>query len=705
MKKQTINNNSTRQDLRNIGIMAHVDAGKTTLTERVLYYTGEIHKPGNVDDGNTTMDTNPQEEKRGITISSAAITTYWKHQFLKSGDEKKYQINIIDTPGHVDFTAEVERSLRVLDGAVALFCAVGGVQPQSQMVWKQADRYDVPRICFVNKMDRSGADFLKVLKQIQEKLIVRAVAVQLPIGEGDQFEGVIDLVSMKAMYWSKEDFGTSWIEKEIPVKLWNEAVLHRDKMLEAIADQDMVLMQKYFEQPDQILDQDILRALRKGVLKQVIFPVFCGTAFRNAGVQPLINALVDLLPSPMDVNEINAETNEGQVQMLNVADESRFTGLIFKLHMDQFVGRIALLRVYTGTIETGDSLVNQRTGTTFRVGRLMRVRSDKMEAVQQVYSGDICALVGLKDVKTADTLSDVGFDVVLEQMDFAEPVIGFAIEPKSSADERKLGMALSVLQDEDPTIKAGYDAKTGQTVLRGMGELHVEVMLERLKTEHKVEVNVGSPSIPYKEVLTTNSVLKSRLRKQSGGVGQFAVIQFEMGPGSNSEGLEFVNEVKGGAIPKEFVNAVRKGFEQAMRNGIVAGYPLQSLRIRLVDGEFHPNDSSAQDFEKVALQGFKEAALECKPTLLEPVMLVSIESPESYIGTINGDINRKRGVIIDLDTNDDLHRLQAEVPLVELHRYIATLRSLSSGHASASMQLQRYEVVPSNIVNSIMSKA
>lgn len=680
------------QQYRNIGIMAHVDAGKTTLTERMLYYTGFIHRLGNVDDGNTVMDSDPQEEKRGITISSAAITTYWQYA------SDRYQVNIIDTPGHVDFAAEVERSLRVLDGAVAVFCAKSGVQPQSETVWRQANRYNIPRIIMINKMDRQGAQFMRVVNEIRNKLHANVVPVQLPIGSEDDFKGIIDLIEMKALLWNSDD-GKNYEVTTIPDHLLAEAEQHRNRLLEELSLTSETLFEQFTTNVNGLTTESIYEALRAATISRQLIPVLCGAAYKNKGIQPLLDAVVQYLPSPVEIPAaigIDPTTNE-QVAV-PTEREASFAGLAFKILTNDYTGKLALVRVYAGTLNQGDTLWNGRTGKKVRVSRLLRIMSDKYETVEQIGAGDIGALVGLKDVRTGDTLSNPDKPVLLENIRFPEPMIGYSIEAKSAKESGRLSEALSRLLEEDPTLVIEADKETGQTILKGMGELHLEVVLEKLAMEYQVAVNKGKPQIAYKEIFTQSVLHKEVFKKQNGGSGSFAEIHFELSPREqDAPGLEFINEIKGGAIPKEFIASVNKGFEAAMQTGALAGYPVNSMRIRLFDGNIHDKDSSAQDFEHVASIGFRAAALKALPRLLEPVMLVDVTTPDEYTGAITGDLNRRRGIIRGIEMKDNVQCIKAEVPLSALFGYIMTLRSLSSGRAGASVNFHNYQMVPGNL--------
>jgi len=679
------------QQLRNIGIMAHVDAGKTTVTERMLYYTGFIHRLGNVDEGNTVMDSDPQEEKRGITISSAAITTYWDHK------QNRYQINIIDTPGHVDFAAEVERSLRVLDGVVAVFCARSGVQPQSETVWRQADRYNIPRIILINKMDRQGAHFMRVVNEIRQQLQANAVPVQLPIGAEDAFCGVIDLITMKALLWHNDD-GKQYEETTIPAHLLPEAEQLRKQLLEELSVTNEELFEQFTTDATALSEERIYKALRDATIKMQIVPVLCGAAYRNKGIQSLLNAIVQYLPSPVDIPAVTGidPLNDQPVDVQTNRDAS-FAGLAFKIISNDYTGKLALVRVYSGTLHQGDTVWNSRTGKKVRVSRLMRIMSDKYETVEQIGAGDIGALVGLKEVRTGDTLANPDCQVVLENIRFPEPMIGYSIEAKTSKESGKLSEALSQLVEEDPTLVVEADKETGQTILKGMGELHLEVVLEKLATEYQVEVNKGQPQIAYKEIFTQAVLHKEIFKKQNGGSGNFAEIHFELSPREQDlPGLEFINEIKGGAIPREFIVAVQKGFESAMQTGMLAGYPVKSMRVRLFDGDIHDYDSHAQDFEQVAIMGFKVAAAKAGPRLLEPDMLVDVVTPDEYTGVITGDLNRRRGIIRGIELKGNVQCIKAEVPLSGLFGYITTLRSISSGRANVSLTFHDYQLVPGN---------
>jgi elongation factor G len=682
--------------IRNIGIMAHVDAGKTTVTERILYYTGMIHKMGNIDDGNTVMDTDPQESKRGITISSAAITAFW------SVDGSRYQVNLIDTPGHVDFTAEVERSLRVLDGTVAVFCARSGVQPQSETVWRQADKYGVPRIILVNKMDRQGADFLRVVQEIETRLHTLPVPIQLPIGAEDSFVGVIDLVAWKALVWNGDD-GKAYVETDIPADALSLAIHWRRNLLEQLSLIDESIYTKYTTGVA-VDAAEIRQALRRATVSLQLVPVLCAAAYRNRGVQPLLDAIVSYLPAPADKAEVTGvRPDSDEVVVRQTTLDAPLAGLVFKVVTDDYVGRLTLVRIYAGALQSGDYVVNSRSGKQTRVSRLLRVLSDRFEPVESLQAGDIGAVVGLKDVRTGDSLSHPEHPIQLERMDFPVPVFGYAIEARTSKGAGKLSEALARLLDEDPTLALEVDPQSGQTILRGMGELHLEVVLEKLATTYGVEVNKGEPQIAYREVLTQAVVHREVFKKQTGGNGNFADIHFELTPAAEgATGLEFVNDIKGGVVPKEFVASVRKGFEEAMKNGVLAGYPVESMRVRLFDGCIHQKDSKAMDFETAAILGFKEAAPQAQPKLLEPIMLVDILTPDEFTGAATGDLNRRRGIILDIGVKAGVQWIRAEVPLASLFGYVTTLRTLSSGRASASLTFSRYALVPEGVLEKLV---
>ncbi len=698
--------------LRNIGIMAHIDAGKTTTTERILYYTGLSHKIGEVHDGAATMDWMEQEQERGITITSAATTTFWNYptrQGEKIDSTKEYKVNIIDTPGHVDFTVEVERSLRVLDGAVALFCAVSGVEPQSETVWRQADKYNVPRICFVNKMDRAGADFFKAVKEIKEKLGATPVPLQVPIGSEEDFVGVVDLITNEAIIWNDEDKGMTYKVVDIPEDLVETVNEWRQKLIESVAEYDDNLLEKFFEDPDSITKEEMMEAIRKAVIDMSFSPVMCGSAFKNKGVQAVLDAVCSYLPSPLDlpaVEGINPDTDKEEIRQPN-SDEP-FAALAFKIATDPFVGRLAFMRVYSGKLDAGSYIYNMRTGKRERISRLMQMHSNKQNPLSSVEAGDICAGVGFKDIKTGDTLVNEKHKIVLESMSFPEPVIGYAIEPKTQADVDKLGMAIAKLLEEDPTLKVETNHETGQTILKGMGELHLEIIIDRLKREFKVEINQGAPQVAYKEAITKKIEHREVYKKQSGGRGKFADIAFELEPRVAEEGkelesgLEFVNNIVGGKIPKEFIPSIQKGFTQAMSNGPLAGYAIDSMKVRIYDGSFHDVDSDALSFELAARMGFRAAAKKAGPQLLEPIMGVEVVTPEEYTGPVSGDLNKRRGIMKGMDTKGGAQVIKADVPLSELFGYVTTLRTITSGRASASLTFSHYDAVPKHLAEDII---
>jgi elongation factor G len=692
---------------RNIGIAAHIDAGKTTTTERILYYSGKSHKIGEVHEGAATMDWMAQEQERGITITSAATTVFWDYR------SNQYQINIIDTPGHVDFTVEVNRSLRVLDGLVFLFSAVDGVEPQSETNWRLADNYKVARIGFVNKMDRSGADFLNVCKQVKEMLGSYAVPLQLPIGAEDKFTGVVDLINNRAIIWNEHDMGMTFKEVPIPEDMKEEVAEYREHLLEAVADYDESLMEKFFDDPNSITEAEILKALRAATIDMKIVPMVCGSSFKNKGVQTMLDLVMELLPSPLDKDAIVATDldDEDKEVAINPVETEPFTGLAFKIATDPFVGRLCFVRAYSGVLESGSYVFNSRSGNKERISRVFQMHANKQNQIERLVAGDIGAVVGFKDIKTGDTLCDEKRKVVLESMVFPEPVIGYAIEPKTQADVDKLGMAIAKLVEEDPTLQVNTDHETGQTILRGMGELHLEIIIDRMKREFKVEINQGAPQVAYKEALFSSVEHKETYKKQTGGKGKFADIVFELGPkdpdpetNEIKPGLEFVNGIVGGVIPKEFIQPVQKGFQEAMKNGPLAGYPIESMKVRLFHGSYHDVDSDALSFELAARIGFKEAAKKCKPQLLEPIMSVDVITPDEYTGPITGDLNRRRGMMKGMDTKGNSTVVKANVPLSELFGYVTDLRTITSGRATASLTFSHYEPVPNNIAEAVIAK-
>lgn len=687
-----------KYNTRNIGIIAHVDAGKTTLTERLLYYTGMIHKIGNVDEGNTTMDKDIQEKNRGITISSAAISTQWKK------DENIFNINIIDTPGHIDFAVEVERSLRVLDSIVALFCASSGVQPQTENVWFQAEKHGISKICFINKMDRIGADFFAVLNEIKTKLNAVPLALQIPMGSEDSFEGVIDLIKQKALYWMDEN-GETIIEKEIP-ELYNvEAHEWRMKLMETLAESDEQFFEYFLDSETKISEEIITEAIKRACQSRNLVPVLCGSAFKNKGVQPLLDAIVSYLPAPNQLASVKGKDAKTEETIeLERNEEEIFSGLVFKVVIDKHMGKLSMLRIYSGSIQSGDTVQNVRTGESFRISRILQMQSDKTITVEEGKSGDIVALTGIKDAKTGDSLSSIEQAVLLESITIPAPVIRVSIEPKTNADEKSFGLVLAKIQEEDPSLVVERDRQTGETLLSGLGELHLEVTLEKIRLNHGIEINQGKPKVSYKEILTETRTHREKLVKQNGGSGQFADITFEIGPRNDDGiGLEFINQIKGGVIPNEFVPSVEKGFREAMETGALQGYPLESMKVTLLDGSTHSNDSHAQDFEMAARDGFREIGKSCKPKLMEPIMKVEIQTIEDYTGAVTADINKRRGIIISIDEKSGRKIFTAEVPLASTFGYISDLRTLTSGRVSISMKLSHYALVPDFIANTLVT--
>jgi elongation factor G len=688
---------------RNIGIMAHIDAGKTTTSERILFYTGKTHKIGEVHDGAATMDWMVQEQERGITITSAATTAFWHY------NDDLYQINIIDTPGHVDFTVEVERSLRVLDGAIATFCAVGGVEPQSETVWRQADKYHVPRIGYVNKMDRTGADFLAVCAQVKERLGAKALPVVLPIGAEDKFVGLVDLIYNRAIIYdeNKKNELVNYTYEEIPAEMKAEAAEWRARLIEEAASLDEALMEKFFDDPDSITPDEIIAAVRKATIEMVLVPMLCGSSFKNKGVQLLLDYVIAFLPSPMDVGEVvgtNPETGAEEVRHPSESDP--FCSLAFKIATDPFVGRLAFIRVYSGKLDAGSYVHNSRSDKKERISRLYQMHANKQNPIEYVGAGDICAAVGFKDIRTGDTLCDEKHPIALESMTFPETVIGIAVEPKTQKDLDKLGIALGKLAEEDPTFTVKTDEDSGQTVISGMGELHLEIIVDRLKREFGVEINQGPPQVNYKEALTSTVQHREVFKKQTGGRGKFADIVFEIGPADDKEftGLQFVDVVKGGNIPKEYIPAVQKGFDAAMSNGALAGYSIDSMKVTLMDGSFHPVDSDQLSFEIAARNGFRAASLKARPVLMEPIMSVEVVTPEENMGDIIGDLNKRRGQIAGMESKGNARVVKAKVPLSEMFGYVTVLRTISSGRATSSMEFSHYDEVPANVAKEIIEK-
>ena len=691
---------------RNIGIMAHIDAGKTTTSERILFYTGLTHKIGEVHDGAATMDWMVQEQERGITITSAATTTYWKY------NDKKYKINLIDTPGHVDFTVEVERSLRILDGAVATFCAVGGVEPQSETVWRQADKYSVPRICYVNKMDRSGANFFDVYAQIKEVLGANPCPIQIPIGCEESFKGVVDLIKMKAIFWHDETMGAEYSVEEIPADLVDEAKEWRDKMLESVAECDDALMEKFFDDPSTITEDEIKVALRKGTIAMKINPMICGSSFKNKGVQTMLDAVCAYLPSPLDTEEIvgTSVDNPDQKVVRHPSEDEPLCALAFKIATDPFVGRLCFFRVYSGKIDAGSYIFNTRSGKKERISRLFQMHSNHQNPVEVISAGDIGAGVGFKDIRTGDTLcgEEEKDHMILESIDFPDPVIGIAIEPKSQADVDKLGVGLSKLAEEDPTFTVKTDEQSGQTVISGMGELHLDIIIDRLKREFKVECNQGRPQVSYKEAITKTVDHRELYKKQSGGRGKYADIVVKVGPADEGfEGsLQFEDVVKGGNIPKEFIPSIQKGFQSAMKNGVLAGFPMEKLKVTVVDGSYHPVDSDQLSFEICANLAFKEACAKAKPVLMEPIMKLEVITPEENMGDVIGDLNKRRGQVEGMETSRSGARIvKAKVPLAEMFGYVTDLRTITSGRATSSMEFSHYAEVSTAIAKTVVAEA
>lgn len=700
---------------RNFGIAAHIDAGKTTTTERILRYTGMIHRIGEVHDGAATTDWMEQEKERGITITSAAVSCQWNFPTVlgkATPETKKYNFNIIDTPGHVDFTVEVERSMRVLDGLIALFSAVDGVEPQSETVWRQANRYNVPRIGFVNKMDRSGADFLNVVKQVREMLGSKAVPLQLPIGAEDDFKGVVDLIKMKGIIWHMETEGMTFDEIDIPADMVEEAKEWRAQLVEAVAEYDDNLMEKFFDNPDSITEDEIHEAVRKATIDLSIVPMMCGSSFKNKGVQTALDAVCRYLPSPVDIEAIKGTDPDTGAEMTRKPDAKEpFAALAFKIMTDPFVGRLAFFRCYSGHLDAGSYVLNVRSGKKERISRIMKMFANKQNPIDFIEAGDIGAAVGFKEIKTGDTLCDENHPITLENMFIPEPVISLAVEPKAQADVDKMGMAIAKLVEEDPTLRVRTDEETGQTVLSGMGELHLEIIVDRMKREFKVEVNQGAPMVAYKEAFKQTVEHREVLKKQSGGRGKFADIVFEIGPADQEwltenpgKSFQFVNDLFGGSIPKEFVPAITKGFENAMTNGVLANYPMVDMKIRVFDGSYHDVDSDAMSFELCAKSGFREAGRKAKPTLLEPIMKVEVVTPDQYMGDVTGDLNRRRGMLEGMDTKGNAQVIRAKVPLSEMFGYVTQLRSLSSGRATSTMEFSHYAPAPNNIAEEVIAK-
>jgi elongation factor G len=700
---------------RNFGIAAHIDAGKTTTTERILRYTGMIHKIGEVHDGAATTDWMEQEKERGITITSAAVSCQWNFPTVlgkQTPDTKKYYFNIIDTPGHVDFTVEVERSMRVLDGLIALFSAVDGVEPQSETVWRQANRYKVPRIGFVNKMDRSGADFLMVVKQVKEMLGAKAVPLQLPIGAEDNFKGVVDLIKMKGIIWHMETEGMTFDEIPVPADMVEEANEWRQNLIEAVAEYDDKLLEKFFEDPNSITEEEVHEAIRKACIDLSIVPMMCGSSFKNKGVQTALDAVCRYLPSPVDIDAVEGTNPDNGETLVRKPEASEpFAALAFKIMTDPFVGRLAFFRVYSGHLDAGSYVLNVRSGKKERISRIMKMFANKQNPIDFIEAGDIGAAVGFKEIKTGDTLCDENHPIVLENMFIPEPVISVAVEPKAQADVDKMGLAISKLVEEDPTLRVKTDEETGQTILSGMGELHLEIIVDRMRREFKVEVNQGAPQVAYKEAFQASVQHRETLKKQTGGRGKFADIVFEFGPAdaewlkeNPGKSMQFVNDIFGGSIPREFIPAIQKGFEQSMTTGVLANYPVESMKVRIFDGSFHQVDSDSMSFELCAKQGFREAARKAKPVLLEPIMKVEVITPEQYMGDVTGDLNRRRGMLEGMDSRAGAQVIKAKVPLSEMFGYVTQLRSLSSGRASSTMEFSHYNPAPNNIAEEVIAR-
>jgi elongation factor G len=691
--------------------MAHIDAGKTTATERILYYTGLTHKLGEVHEGGAVMDWMEQEQERGITITSAATTTFWQYptiQGRKTSDSKEYMVNIIDTPGHVDFTVEVERSLRVLDGSVALFCAVSGVEPQSETVWRQADKYQVPRICFVNKMDRAGADFFNVVDEIREKLGANPIPLQVPIDSEDSFRGVVDLIQNKAVIWNEEDKGMTYMIEAIPEDLIETVEEWRQKLVESVAEYDDEILEKFFDDPDSITAEEMMTAIRKAVIDLSFSPVLAGSAFKNKGIQALLDAVCQYLPSPLDLPPVTGINPNNDKEEIREPDANKpFSALAFKIATDPFVGRLCFFRTYSGKLNAGSYIHNTRTGKKERISRLMQMHSNKQNPIDFVEAGDIAAAIGFKNIKTGDTLTDEKHKIILESITFPDPVIGYAIEPKKQIDQDKLSVAISKLVEEDPTLRVVTNDETGQTILRGMGELHLEIIIDRLKREFNVEINQGAPQVAYKEAINNTVEHRELYKKQSGGRGKYADIVFDLGPQDRDyekSGLQFVNEIVGGVIPREYIPSIEKGFSEAMKNGPLAGYPVEKMKVRLFHGSFHDVDSDSLSFELAARIGFKEASAKAKPKLLEPIMSVEVVTPDEYTGPITGDLNKRRGIMKGMDTKGGAQIIKSDVPLSELFGYVTDLRTISSGRASATLTFAHYDLVPDNLAQKIIAK-
>ncbi|MHB1353544.1 MAG: elongation factor G [Thiobacillus sp.] len=685
---------------RNIGISAHIDAGKTTTTERILFYTGKSHKIGEVHDGAATMDWMEQEQERGITITSAATTCFWKGM---DGKFPEHRINIIDTPGHVDFTIEVERSMRVLDGACMVYCAVGGVQPQSETVWRQANKYHVPRLAFVNKMDRSGADFFKVYEQMRTRLKANPVPVQVPIGAEDKFEGVVDLIKMKAIFWDEASQGMKFDEREIPAGLVDTCKKWRESMVEAAAESSEDLMNKYLEEGD-LAEADILAGLRARTIASEIVPMMCGSAFKNKGVQAMLDKVIELMPAPTDIPPVKGELESGEESQRRATDDEKFSALAFKIATDPYVGQLIFFRVYSGVVNSGDTIYNPVKGRKERIGRILQMHANQREEIKEVRAGDIAAAVGLKDVTTGDTLCDVAAPITLERMEFPEPVIHVAVEPKTKADQEKMGIALGRLAQEDPSFRVRTDEESGQTIISGMGELHLEILVDRMKREFGVEANVGAPQVAYREAIRKEVEQEGKHAKQSGGKGQYGHVWIKMGPNEAGKGFEFIDAIKGGTVPREFIPAVEKGLREALNNGVLAGFPVVDVKVTLFDGSYHDVDSSELAFKLAAILAFKDGMRKASPVLLEPMMAVEVETPEDYMGDVMGDLNRRRGIIQGMDDAAGVKLVKAEVPLAEMFGYSTDLRSMSQGRATYSMEFKHYSEAPKSVAEAVIAK-
>jgi elongation factor G len=692
--------NTPIERYRNIGISAHIDAGKTTTTERVLFYTGVSHKIGEVHDGAATMDWMEQEQERGITITSAATTCFWKGM---DGKFPEHRINIIDTPGHVDFTIEVERSMRVLDGACMVYCAVGGVQPQSETVWRQANKYGVPRLAFVNKMDRSGADFFKVYDQMRLRLKANPVPIQVPIGAEEKFEGVVDLVKMKAIYWDEASQGMKFDLREIPAELVETCKKWREAMLEAAAESSEEMMNKYLEEGD-LSEEDVIKGLRTRTIASEIVPMMCGSAFKNKGVQAMLDKVVELMPAPTDVPPVKGELDDGSEGARLPSDEEKFSALAFKVATDPYVGQLIFFRVYSGVVKSGDTIYNPVKGRKERLGRILQMHANQREEIKEVRAGDIAAAVGLKDVTTGDTLCDVGSPITLERMIFPEPVIHVAVEPKTKADQEKMGIALGRLAQEDPSFRVRTDEESGQTIMSGMGELHLEILVDRMRREFGVEANVGAPQVAYREAIKKEVEQEGKHAKQSGGKGQYGHVWIKMGPNEPGKGFEFIDAIKGGTVPREYIPAVEKGLKEALTNGVLAGFPVVDIKVTLFDGSYHDVDSSELAFKLAAILAFKDGMRKASPILLEPMMAVEVETPEDYMGDVMGDLNRRRGIIQGMEDAAGVKLVKAEVPLAEMFGYSTDLRSMSQGRATYSMEFKHYTEAPKSVAEAVIAK-